>query len=632
MKHWVKIIFVAVSAISILLPVHSAHAIVWPYFRVKSSVIRTNIDQSGFVAAGCVRRNPYITGPNTPMIIDWPIGLKPYWGAGQPTTILGGGAKSVWFCDPVKLQETVYEKGQIRPEFMGSGDGELNSFESMAIFLLNRVLWLLAFIGSWVLYLSSLFLRPLLGVGSFVTNPFVTSGWPFVQGIANLGFLLALLFIAFATTLRIESFSARRMLPRLLFAALFINFSLVIAGLFIDASRLVMASLLTLIIGNGSLDTLAFRLLQSSRMINLVFDTSTFNEGAVGFTGSDTSWRSVVNTLQGTILIWVFSIAFGVLTIGLIVRYIRLILLLIASPLAYLALAMPNMEGMARKWWADFIKYVLYGPVMVFILALLVVATDKLSENSNLLTRQPSTLNDVMQLLIVAAVLLAAGTASKKLGEGGANSALDFVTKRGKQMGKFAVKNPKTAAFMAGGLATGGLGAVGAALAVKGGQMAGEGLKNQYGDAKRYAADRYKKWLPKSIRPIERDDKGNPKPGQQSWTTKKLESKFGAPIKRENVAAVNAAKEAAHYGRVGDPALSKQNLMNSDVANSLDDKDIDRIVSHPGVQPEQLKVLVQNKNVVRVMSGPTKADLLSGSKGPDIAAIIERTMRALANE
>src|SRR3989344_165355 len=62
----------------------------------------------------------------------------------------------------------------------------------------------------------------------------VQIGWAISRDLANLGFVLAIILISFITILRIETYDTKKMLIRLISAALLINFSLVIAGVFLD--------------------------------------------------------------------------------------------------------------------------------------------------------------------------------------------------------------------------------------------------------------------------------------------------------------------------------------------------------------------------------------------------------------
>lgn len=223
----------------------------------------------------------------------------------------------------------------------------------------------------WVLQQLVKLMVPLLTTSDFFTNKLVIGGWTFVLGIANLGFVLALLFIALVTILRVGGFDTRRLLVRLLIAALLINFSLLIAIVILDFSRLAMAAIARGIAGRG-ISELGISILEASGVVGevgLAGNTPLVIDKGQIQTWSDTA--ELGNLFYGLILIVTLLFGFVLIASALIGRYLMLILLLVVSPLAYLFLAMPTMGNLAKQWWSTYLKYVFYGPIVIFILALI---------------------------------------------------------------------------------------------------------------------------------------------------------------------------------------------------------------------------------------------------------------------
>ena len=69
------------------------------------------------------------------------------------------------------------------------------------------------------------------------------------MSFTNLGFVLAIIVIAFATIFRIQSYAMKQVLWKLIVAALLVNFSLVIAGAFINIADNVTSSFNNKILG-----------------------------------------------------------------------------------------------------------------------------------------------------------------------------------------------------------------------------------------------------------------------------------------------------------------------------------------------------------------------------------------------
>src|SRR3989344_19578 len=84
-------------------------------------------------------------------------------------------------------------------------------------------------------------------------NAAVRVGWGISRDLANLGFVLAIIFIAFLTILRSAGYDTKQMLTRLIVAALLVNFSLVIAGAFIDFAGVISGFFLSKISDSGGI-------------------------------------------------------------------------------------------------------------------------------------------------------------------------------------------------------------------------------------------------------------------------------------------------------------------------------------------------------------------------------------------
>lgn len=74
-------------------------------------------------------------------------------------------------------------------------------------------------------------------------NDVVVQGWNFIAGISNALLLLVLVFIALAYILKIETFEAKKALPKLILIALLINFSKVFVGVFVDIAEILQNSI-----------------------------------------------------------------------------------------------------------------------------------------------------------------------------------------------------------------------------------------------------------------------------------------------------------------------------------------------------------------------------------------------------
>lgn len=108
----------------------------------------------------------------------------------------------------------------------------------VVILLLHLITSLLFLLANSLINTALNFNEQITGVG------FVAGGHQIVLGIANMGFIVALVVIAFGTMFRSDAFGYKRALPRLILAALLINFGFfIVTNAFIKPVNLVTQSL-----------------------------------------------------------------------------------------------------------------------------------------------------------------------------------------------------------------------------------------------------------------------------------------------------------------------------------------------------------------------------------------------------
>ncbi|NCO80087.1 hypothetical protein GW884_02245, partial [Candidatus Falkowbacteria bacterium] len=136
----------------------------------------------------------------------------------------------------------------------------------------------IAFLISYVIgYVATVVIDVLIWVAQFnniIGVAAVNQGWVIVRDLCNMFFILILLVIAFATILRQENYSAKKLLPKLLIMAVLINFSKTICGLIIDFSQVIMLTFV-----NGFASTGAGHFVQMFQM-NKYFSMSEVSDQA----------------------------------------------------------------------------------------------------------------------------------------------------------------------------------------------------------------------------------------------------------------------------------------------------------------------------------------------------------------
>ncbi len=227
--------------------------------------------------------------------------------------------------------------------------------------------WLLYYIAvglGWVLMLISFVMLKIAVYNNFLREDAIHLGWQIIRDICNNFFIILLLITAISTMLRQGDFKDwRSMLPKILVAAVIINFSLLMCGIFIDVSQiftLTFASPLNSITGYNVI-LAAMGIPSSMQLSNL--------SSEVGTTGIE-NIDLIAALIYATIITFVTIIVITAITVLLAYRIIMLWFLVILSPLPILLSLLKRGASYVNLWWEEFFKYLIVGPAVMFFLYL----------------------------------------------------------------------------------------------------------------------------------------------------------------------------------------------------------------------------------------------------------------------
>ena len=213
---------------------------------------------------------------------------------------------------------------------------------------------------------------------NIINVPTVVQGWVIVRDISNMFFILILLIIAFATILRYEEYSAKKLLPKLLIMAVLINFSKTIFGLMIDASQVAMLTFVNAFSSGGGH---FIEMFQVNKWLSLSKDGSMVDKAV-------DQWSTVVAIILGLFAAILTFVVVAAFLAVLVMRIIMLWIYTILSPLVFMGFAIPGIAKYTGKIWEDFTKQLVVGPVLGFFLWL---ALTTASSSSDLLSGQSLT-------------------------------------------------------------------------------------------------------------------------------------------------------------------------------------------------------------------------------------------------
>jgi hypothetical protein len=192
----------------------------------------------------------------------------------------------------------------------------------------------------------------------FIHAPAVEKGWVVVRDLCNMFFVVILLIIAFATILGQEEYGAKKMLPKLIMAAVLINFSKLFCGLMIDISNVIMLTFVNAFsaIGAGNM----IEMLGISEVVKIASNDS---NAAVTFS------TVVATYIFGLIYVVIATIVVAAMVAMLVVRLVMIWILIVLSPFAFFLQSVPGKgKQYAEKWWGMWTENMLVGPIIAFFL------------------------------------------------------------------------------------------------------------------------------------------------------------------------------------------------------------------------------------------------------------------------
>lgn len=191
----------------------------------------------------------------------------------------------------------------------------------------------------------------------FIRADAVSKGWVVVRDLCNMFFVVILLIIAFATILGQEEYGAKKMLPKLVMAAVLINFSKLICGLMIDVSNVVMLTFVN-----------AFSTIGAANILDLL-GISEVTKIAASSDSSAVSFGMIVSSyIFGLIYVIIATVVVAAMLGMLVIRLVMIWILVVLSPFAFFLQAVPGGGKYSSMWWNKWTSNLLIGPVIAFFL------------------------------------------------------------------------------------------------------------------------------------------------------------------------------------------------------------------------------------------------------------------------
>lgn len=235
--------------------------------------------------------------------------------------------------------------------------------------------WLICPVGGFIAFaLDGMYslMMTFLDVKPMLAGSATYDIWNALRSIANIVFVIVFLIIIFSqvSSLGISAYGIRKMLPRLIVAAILVNLSFVISALAVDLSNYLGHAIYALVSGLAkSLDSAALSITWEDLTMGILAGLSAGGGIVAGGLWFSAATAGSLGALWFTLLGMLISVGLAVLTalVILFVRQALIIILVLISPFAFVAMVMPSTEKWYKKWFDAFMAMLLMYPIFSFV-------------------------------------------------------------------------------------------------------------------------------------------------------------------------------------------------------------------------------------------------------------------------
>ena len=195
-------------------------------------------------------------------------------------------------------------------------------------------------------------------------NSGIYLAWVIMRNISNVAFIVAFLVIIYSqlTSVGISNYGVKKMIPRLVIAAVLVNLSFTICAILLDLSNIAGYAFQDAFMGiKNTISTVGENTSTWtwSEVISKALSNGALAIGAVAFTTELLPMLVPAATLAGLTLLLILLI--------MAARQALIIILIIISPLAFVCYLLPGTEKWFKKWRDSFLTMLVFFPAFAVV-------------------------------------------------------------------------------------------------------------------------------------------------------------------------------------------------------------------------------------------------------------------------
>lgn len=269
----------------------------------------------------------------------------------------------------------------------------------------------------------------------------IESLWAILRDLGNIVFIFLILYAAISTILNSNEHGVKELLPRIVVVALLVNFSLFFTQLIIDISNVFTIQIYENIsvsgIGDGSSVNISNAI---AGQLNL---STIMGDGVTEWFGGD--WgnaRVAMFRAIGAGVVGLLGFIFLAFSALITIRFFVLILLMIASPIAFIAFALPD-TNFGETWMSYLISQSFFAPAMMLMLYITLYLGKNMKEgeafsDGNLgkaITEPSGNIDILIFYALMIGMLLASLIVARRMGAAGADKVAEYGKSAGVYVG-----------------------------------------------------------------------------------------------------------------------------------------------------------------------------------------------------
>lgn len=230
------------------------------------------------------------------------------------------------------------------------------------------------------------------GLGNAGNGP-IYLGWAAIRDLVNVGFIFILLYAGIMIILDTGEYGVKKIVVKVIIAALLLNFSLFFTKAAIDLSNLIALQFYTRVLAAADIANSQSGALTSGDIngddwdgglsigivnalgLKTIWATKSISEASSDQYGRISAGQLIIVCLGGGGFILVTAFTLFMATIRFLYRSIVLIFLMILSPIGFIGGAIPQLKGAAGKWQGRLKDNLIFAPAYMaifYVVALIV--------------------------------------------------------------------------------------------------------------------------------------------------------------------------------------------------------------------------------------------------------------------